>query len=88
MADAEVEHAAGAQDAVDVGDDGLGVDDVLVDVVEHDDVDRVVVEGQVLAAGEPEVDPLAEARPGLLEPRLVDVDPARRGTRRAPARRR
>ena len=60
------------------GDDGLGVHDVLVDVVEDDDVHRIVREGQVLPALHLEVDPVSEALARLGQAGFVDVDAVRR----------
>ncbi len=60
-----------------LGDDGFGVDDVLVDVVEDDHVDGLVAPRERLAVRAQEADLRAEALLRLRQPRDVDVDAER-----------
>ncbi|GMA88415.1 hypothetical protein GCM10025868_36650 [Angustibacter aerolatus] len=81
VAQPEVQQAARPQHPADVGQHGVRVDDVLVDVVEDRDVDALVGPGQRLAGRQHELDPVAEPLARHGQARLVDVDAV--GVRRA-----
>ena len=74
VTDAEIEHSARREHAVDVGDDGFGVGDVLIDVFEDNDIHGAVLERQVLTAGDLEVDWVTETLAHLGQTRFIDVD--------------
>ena len=76
---AEVDDSVGPQDPADLGHDVVGIDDVLVDVVEHHDVEAGVGEGEGFAVGAQEPRSEVTGGAGSGQPRYVDVDPDRDG---------
>jgi hypothetical protein len=78
VAQPEVGHPVRAQHPPGLGEHRVGVDDVLVDVVEHDDVDRGVAEGQLGPVGADEIDPVPETAGRPAQAGDVDVEAGHR----------
>ena len=72
--ESEIENAVVRQDAVNISHNSLWVDNVLIDVIEHNDVHLTIVERKRLPSREPEIDSIAKPLAGSRETRFVDVD--------------
>lgn len=75
VTEAEIDNPVRLQHPLDLGHDRVYIRHMLVDVVEHRDVDGAIRQRHLVARRANELHMLAEPLPGLRQPRLVDIEP-------------